>query len=152
MNLKMYQFTTRSEVNTSCVSVFIKCLCRDSAALMTKNQATVWVKTHHPTPVNLLKPLSYLQALLRSSRKLRFLKGGKYSWKSRHLLQVILQLLQHGFQLRHFLFQVPRRVTATETQPQPVRYHRCVFSFSDRNVKKTSRNTAFVSLMSYSLF
>lgn len=46
----------------------------------------------------------------------KILKGGKYSWKSRHLLQVILQLLQHGFQLRHFLFEVPRRVTATETQ------------------------------------
>lgn len=52
----------------------MKCLCRDSAALMTLNQVTVSVKTHHPTPANLLKPLSYLQTLLRSSLKLRFLE------------------------------------------------------------------------------
>lgn len=75
------------------------------------------------------------------------LRGGKYSWKSRHLLQVILQLLQHGFQLWHFLFQVPRRVTATETHPQAVRHDRCVFFFSDRNFKRTSRNAASISLI-----
>lgn len=33
---------------------------------------------------------------------------------SEHLLQVILQLPQHGFQLRYFLLQVAWRVTATE--------------------------------------
>lgn len=63
------------------------------------------------------------------------LKGGKYSWKSRHLLQVVLQLLQHGFQLWHFLFQVSRRVTATRAQPQLVRYHRCFQTESSKRLE-----------------
>lgn len=135
MNLKMDQFTTRSEVNTSWVSVFIKSLCRDSAALMTKNQATV--NSCQPSKAPLL-PAGSAAALTQTE----ILKGGKYSWKSRHLLQVILQLLQHGFQLRHFLFQVPRRVTASETQPQPLRHHRWVFfSFSDRKRQKDLEKT-----------
>lgn len=122
----MYKFTTRWAINTGCLSVFSGCLCRDSAASMTTKQAPVSARTRPLTPSNLLTPLSYLQALQRKLAQTTILKGGKDSWKSRHLLQVILQLLQHGFQLRHFLFEVPRRVTATQTHPQPVRRRRRV--------------------------
>lgn len=43
-----------------------------------------------------------------------FFSGGQHSFKSEHLLQVILQLPQHGFQLRNLLLQVAWRVTASE--------------------------------------
>lgn len=48
------------------------------------------------------------------SSSLLSLSGGQHSFKSEHLLQVILQLPQHGFQLRNLLLQVAWRVTATE--------------------------------------